>query len=121
MRLRGLKSSQTPLLPEVDAYLHLLVLLHLLDESPKNALDCADQLMSKVVLQHRRSFDPLAARCYYYLTRCYEKNDCVEKIRGLLHSRLRTTTLRNDYEGQAVLINCLLRTYIADNLYDQVR
>lgn len=36
-----------------------------------------------------------------------------------LHSRLRTATLRNDFEGQAVLINCLLRNYLHYNLYDQ--
>lgn len=35
-------------------------------------------------------------------------------------SRLRTCTLRKDYEGQAVLINCLLRNYLYYNLYDQV-
>ena len=28
--------------------------------------------------------------------------------------------LRNDFEGQAVLINCLLRNYLHYNLYNQV-
>ena len=40
---------------------------------------------------------------------------------SFLHSRLRTCTLRKDFEGQAVLINCLLRNYLFYNLYDQVR
>merc|ERR1711997_1386798 len=31
----------------------------------------------------------------------------------------RTATLRNDFEGQAVLINCLLRNYLNYNLYNQ--
>jgi 26S proteasome regulatory subunit N3 len=39
--------------------------------------------------------------------------------RTLLHSCLRTATLRNDFEGQAVLINCLLRNYLHYNLYNQ--
>ena len=37
----------------------------------------------------------------------------------MLHARLRTATLRNDYEGQAVLINCLLRAYLHSSLYEQ--
>ncbi len=36
-----------------------------------------------------------------------------------MHSRLRTAILRNDYEGTAVLINSLLRSYLQYNLYDQ--
>ena len=39
--------------------------------------------------------------------------------RATLHACLRTATLRNDFEGQAVLINCLLRNYLHFNLYDQ--
>ncbi len=39
---------------------------------------------------------------------------------SFLHSRLRTCTLRKDFEGQAVLINCLLRNYLFYSLYDQV-
>jgi 26S proteasome regulatory subunit N3 len=37
----------------------------------------------------------------------------------LFHSRLRTSILKNDYEGTAVLINVLLRSYLQYNLYDQ--
>ena len=40
-------------------------------------------------------------------------------FRPALHARLRTATLRNDFEGQAVLINCLLRNYLHYNLYNQ--
>ena len=40
-------------------------------------------------------------------------------FRSALHARLRTATLRNDFEGQAVLINCLLRNYLHYNLYNQ--
>ena len=41
------------------------------------------------------------------------------QVRSILHNRLRTATLRNDFEGQAVLINCLLRNYLHYNLYNQ--
>ena len=39
---------------------------------------------------------------------------------SFLHARLRTSTLHHDEEGQAVLINLLLRNYLHYNLYDQV-
>jgi len=63
--------------------------------------------------------DLIAARCYFYYSRSYELDQKLDQIRQFLHARLRTATLRNDYEGQAVLINCLLRNYIHYNLYDQ--
>ena len=123
VRLRGPKSALTPLIPEVDCYLHLLVLLRLMDAEKKDqqAVKCADALVAKVSAQNRRSLDPLAARCYYYYSRAHENVGRLGEIRGFLHARLRTATLRNDYEGQAVLINCLLRSYVNQNLYDQVR
>ena len=40
---------------------------------------------------------------------------------SFLHARLRTCTLHHDEEGQAMLINLLLRNYLHYNLYDQVR
>lgn len=67
-RLRGPKSALTPLLPEVDTYLHLLVLLHLIDHAPstnegkKSRLECADALLKKILAQNRRSMDHIAAR-----------------------------------------------------------
>ena len=36
-----------------------------------------------------------------------------------LHARLRTCTLRSDFEGQATLLNLLLRNYLLYNMYDQ--
>lgn len=143
-RLRGAKSALTPLLPEVDCYLHLLILVFLLDGNrlDERTVECANELMQKLVAQNRRSLDHIAARCYFYYTRynqghcfsfkdfrpfthywhrrrCFEKRGEIGGIRGLLHSRLRTATLRNDFEGQAVLINCLLRSYVEHNLFDQ--
>lgn len=119
-RMRSSKSSVTPLLPEVDTYIHLLVLLKLIDgQKYGDAVQCSDLLMQKVTAQNRRILDLIAAKCYFYHSRSYELTDQLEKIRGFLHSRLRTATLRNDYEGQGVLINCLLRNYLHYSLYDQ--
>lgn len=38
---------------------------------------------------------------------------------SFLHARLRTATLRHDADGQATLLNLLLRNYLQYNLYDQ--
>ncbi len=121
-RLRGPKSALTPLLPEVDAYLHLLVLAFLMDKkATEKAVECAEALVKKVVAQNRRTMDHIAAKVYFFYSMVYEECDSKSSaaIRGFLHGRLRTATLRNDFEGQAVLVNCLLRSYIKDNLYDQ--
>jgi 26S proteasome regulatory subunit N3 len=117
-RPRTAKSA--PLLPETDIYLHLLVLIYLLDQKKfKPAVECANALMDKVTAQNRRTLDMLAAKCYYYYGRAYEVTNQLEKIRSFLHGRLRTCTLRSDHEGQSSLMNLLLRNYLAFNLYDQ--
>ena len=76
--------------------------------------------MTKLKILNRRSLDLIASRCVFYFSRAYELDGKLEQIRPFLHARLRTSTLRNDFEGQAVLINCLLRNYLHYNLYDQV-
>ena len=48
IRLRGAKSAFSPLLPEIDCYLHLLVLVYLKDlgeSSAEAAVRCADDLV----------------------------------------------------------------------------
>lgn len=132
-------------LPEVDAYYQLLTLVRLLDANLlEKASTCgkknkdfilfyflikekltpfnfflAQQLMNKITSQNRRSLDLIAAKSYFYHSRVAELTNKLDTIRGFLHARLRTATLRNDFEGQAVLINCLLRNYLHYSLYDQ--
>ncbi|CAF0724321.1 unnamed protein product [Brachionus calyciflorus] len=112
--------SPAILLPEVDLYIHLLVLIFAIDrQKNKQAIDLAEKMMEKITSQNRRTLDFIAARCYFFYTRIYEIAGKLDQIRYFLHSRLRTAVLRNDYEGTAVLINCLLRSYLEFNLYDQ--
>jgi len=114
------KTATLPLIPELNVYFNLLVLVNLIDSGRYTiAVKCSDQLMQIVNSHNRRTLDSLAARCYYFHTRCYELVGQLNQIKSFLHSRLRTATLRNDYEGQAVLLNCLLRLYLNYNLYDQ--
>lgn len=106
--------------PEVDVYIHLLVVVRLLDGNKlEEASNCSQQLMNKINSQNRRTLDLIAAKCYFYHSRCAELTGKLDTIRGFLHARLRTATLRNDFEGQAVIINCLLRNYLHYSLYDQ--
>lgn len=113
---------RSQLVLEVDVYIHLLVLLRLLDNDKKDqAIACSDLLMTKVTSVNRRTLDLLASRCYYYHSRAYEVNNKLEEIRAFLHQRLCGATLRKDHEGQAVLINCLLRNYLHYSLYDQAQ
>lgn len=117
---RSAKTAQQPLLPELDCYFHLLVVLHLIDlERYEKAVSCSDLLMQKIVASNRRSLDILAARSFFYHVRCYELVQRLGSLKTFLQARLRTATLRNDCEGQAVLLNCLLRLYLHYNLYDQ--
>lgn len=118
----GLKSrpATKPPVPEVDVYFHLLTLVRLLDDKllPK-AMQCSEALMKKMTSQNRRTLDLIAAKSYFYHSRIAELTNNLESIRQFLHARLRTATLRNDFEGQAVIINCLLRNYLHYSLYDQ--
>jgi len=114
------KASATPLYPEVDFYVSLLVLINLIDGNKgAEAVECAQQIFMKLDTQNRRTLDQISAKCYFYFSRAYEIVQKLDTIRSALHSRLRTATLRNDFEGQAVLINCLLRNYLHYNLYNQ--
>ncbi|XP_057292701.1 26S proteasome non-ATPase regulatory subunit 3-like isoform X2 [Hydractinia symbiolongicarpus] len=114
------KKSFVQLLPEIDAYIHLLCIVYLIDtKSYEKAISCADNLTQKVACHNRRTLDPLSAVCYFYYARAYELLDRLKDIRPFLHARLRTATLRHDNDGQVMLLNLLMRNYIHYNLYDQ--
>lgn len=88
-------------LPEVDAYIHLLALVRLIDANEMRlAAQCSETLMRKIVGHNRRTLDLIAAKSYFYHTRVAELNGTLESVRSFLHARLRTATLRNDYEGE---------------------
>lgn len=119
-RPRSGKLASSPLIPEIEVYLHLLVLIHLIDSKKlEKAVVCSDKLMQKLVHQNRRTLDILAARCYFYHSRAYELTHQLEKVRAFFHTRLQTSVLRCDYDGQATLLNLLLRNYLKYNLIEQ--
>ncbi|BHF57281.1 26S proteasome non-ATPase regulatory subunit 3 [Sparganum proliferum] len=112
--------SNVPIPPEVEVYLHLLLLIHLIDEGKsKQATRCSSLLMERTQEVNRRTMALLASRCFFYHGRAFELDGRLEEIRPFLHSRLRTATLKNEHDCQAVLINLLLRNYLHYNLHDQ--
>uniref|UniRef100_A0A452USR6 26S proteasome regulatory subunit RPN3 n=1 Tax=Ursus maritimus TaxID=29073 RepID=A0A452USR6_URSMA len=88
-RPRTGKAASTPLLPEVEAYLQLLVVIFLMGSKRyKEAQQISDDLMQKLSSQNRRALDLVAAKCYYYHARVYEFLDKLDVVRspGLLLS-----------------------------------
>ncbi|XP_067824969.1 26S proteasome non-ATPase regulatory subunit 3 [Heptranchias perlo] len=119
-RPRTGKAASVPLLPEAEAYLQLLLVIYLTNNKRyTEAQKCSDDLMQKIAAQNRRALDLVAAKCYYYHARVYEFLNKLDAVRSFLHARLRTATLRHDADGQATLLNLLLRNYLQYNLYDQ--
>ncbi|SAM07506.1 hypothetical protein [Absidia glauca] len=112
--------KKSAILPEIDIYLHLNVIIYLLD---KKELDkgarLANATVDRLVPLNRRTLDLLAARIYFYHARFYELADRLAEIRPMQLAAQRTASLRHDDETQATLLNLLLRNYFVHNLYDQ--
>ncbi|CAH2294768.1 26S proteasome non-ATPase regulatory subunit 3 [Pelobates cultripes] len=119
-RPRTGKAASVPLLPEVETYLQLLLVIHLMNSKRyTEAQKVSEDLMQKNSSQNRRALDLVVAKCYYYHSRIFEFLNKLDVVRSFLHARLRTATLRHDADGQATLLNLLLRNYLHYNLYDQ--
>ncbi|KAA1472060.1 hypothetical protein DENSPDRAFT_838215 [Dentipellis sp. KUC8613] len=107
--------------PEVEIYLRLLVLHHLLTNQSHygKALELAQETIQKIQSLNRRSMDPIAAKVWFAVERAYELGAELSDARPLFLAAQRTASLRHDDETQASLINRLLRSYIQYSLYDQ--
>lgn len=68
------KQSQAEPLPEVDIYLRLLIIHHLLTSPPNytKAARLAHETVEKMQTLNRRSMDPIAAKVWYAVERTYE-------------------------------------------------
>lgn len=106
--------------PEVLAYLHLLVVLMLIDNhSLPDAVATSSALVNSVTESNRRTMDDINSRAYFYYSRAVELSGPIAPIRSQLLAAYRTATLHHDSASQAVLLNLLLRNYIRYHLYDQ--
>ncbi|CEJ03868.1 hypothetical protein RMCBS344292_17843 [Rhizopus microsporus] len=107
-------------LPEVDMYIHLNVLIFLLDKNEiEQGIELSTKAVERIVSMNRRTMDQLAARIYFYHARFHELTNRLAEIRPIQLAAHRTATLRHDVESQATLLNLLLRNYFYHNLYDQ--
>ncbi|KAF9433517.1 26S proteasome non-ATPase regulatory subunit [Entomortierella beljakovae] len=106
--------------PEVDIYLHLLVMIFLLDKGQlEKGIELSNITVKNVQELNRRSLDQLAAKVYFYYARFYELSGRLAEIRPVLLNAQRTATLRRDDDTQSTLINLILRNYFHYNLFDQ--
>jgi len=116
------QSTSQNIIPEVDLFIHLLVLLFSLDQKKvKESHELVEKMMEKILSYNRRTLDAISSKCYFYYARVYELVGRLDQIRPLFHARLRTSILHNDFESVATLINCLLRSYLHYNLFDQAQ
>eukprot|EP01100_Stratorugosa_tubuloviscum_P001873 TRINITY_DN1425_c0_g2_i1.p1 TRINITY_DN1425_c0_g2~~TRINITY_DN1425_c0_g2_i1.p1 ORF type:complete len:531 (-),score=208.54 TRINITY_DN1425_c0_g2_i1:138-1631(-) len=107
-------------LPEVEIYLQLLVTIFLIDKKNYElATECASSLINRIQSFNRRTLFPLGAKAFFYYSRCFELQNRLSEIRGILLAAHRTACLRHDEEGQATLLNLILRNYLHYNMYDQ--
>ncbi|KRZ80574.1 26S proteasome non-ATPase regulatory subunit 3, partial [Trichinella papuae] len=115
----GMMPSSIGSLPQVEAYIYLLVLVFLMKENKhEEAFTCSMNLVLLVQQHSRRSLDPFAAKAYYYYCLINERKGNLPNLIGPLMKRLQSATLHHEVESQAVLTNCLLRAYILQNMYD---
>ncbi|KAI6183118.1 26S proteasome non-ATPase regulatory subunit 3 [Aphelenchoides bicaudatus] len=96
---------KTTPVPELELYIHLLVLLHLTDEKNYElALVCAKNFIEYAEKYDKRLLDPFLAKGYFYLSLISEHTGRIETLPLILNSQLRFATLRRQYELQATLI-----------------
>uniref|UniRef100_A0A914W423 PCI domain-containing protein n=1 Tax=Plectus sambesii TaxID=2011161 RepID=A0A914W423_9BILA len=104
--------------PEVEVFVHLLVVIFLMDQRRNQEVEESVQSLLHRIEQHdKRALDPVAAKAYFSLALVLERMGRFDDIKSYLNSRLRTATLRREYDSQAVLINCLLRSYLLSKQY----
>jgi len=103
-----------------EHYLHLLLVIFLIDQNKHDlAAQCSSLLIERVQQFNRTTLNPLSARAYFYYSRSHELIHKLDQIRPVLLAAFRTANLRHNDEGQAYLLNLLLRNYLEYNLYDQ--
>jgi 26S proteasome regulatory subunit N3 len=111
--------APTTVLPEVEVFLCTLCVTTLLRYGlHTEAAWAASILVASIEGYNRRSLDLLSSRAYFYYSLSFEKLGKLSDIRPTLLKFYRTTCVRRDEMGQAVLLNLLLRNYLHYNLIE---
>lgn len=112
--------GESPVLPEVDIFVHLLIVVWLYHGGRSGEFQELVQITVRRLREYnRRSLDYLGAKVWFYYSLSVEGSAKFEEIRPELLSALRTATLRRDVETQASLITLLLRNYLSTNKVSQ--
>ncbi len=77
------KARKKETLPEVDAYLFLLVIIFLVDSKNLSKAITASTALVEKIQNHsnRRTLSSLSSKAYFYYSRSYELNNRLEEIR----------------------------------------
>lgn len=101
------------ILPEVNAFLHLMTQLYLLDSGKLSELVAFNQsVVAMLAAYNRRTLDFIQAKIWFYVARASELQNDLLSVRPLLTTALRSATLRHDDESTASIITLLLRNYL---------
>ena len=119
--------SATLLIPEVEVYIYLVIIVTMLRYAGKNnnsvaysdIVESVNEIIDYIRSYNRRSLDQLNSKIYFYLSFCYEKISKLENIRPVILALYRTACIRHDEMSQAVLLNLILRNYLHYNLVEQ--
>ncbi|KAJ8572217.1 hypothetical protein K7X08_008728 [Anisodus acutangulus] len=108
------------LVPELEIYCYLLVLIFLIDQKKYNeAKTCSSESIVRLKNMNSRTSDVLASKLYFYYSLSYELAGDLAEIRGNLLAFYRSATVRHNNLSQETLVNLLLRNYLHYNLYDR--
>ncbi|PIO56659.1 hypothetical protein TELCIR_21941, partial [Teladorsagia circumcincta] len=77
---RPTRKTTTPS-AESELYIHLLVLLHLVDGNKlDDAKKCAEMLIARADSIDKRSLDPMVAKAIFYLALIYERQHKLHEL-----------------------------------------
>jgi 26S proteasome regulatory subunit N3 len=107
------------ILPEVEVYLFTLVVTTLMRYNlNEDAVLASSFLLERIRTFNRRSLDQFSSKAFFYYSLAHEKVNRLDTIRPTLLAFYRTSCVRRDEMGQAVLLNLLLRNYLEYNLVE---
>eukprot|EP01017_Pseudomicrothorax_dubius_P022917 TRINITY_DN2467_c0_g3_i3.p1 TRINITY_DN2467_c0_g3~~TRINITY_DN2467_c0_g3_i3.p1 ORF type:complete len:495 (+),score=173.24 TRINITY_DN2467_c0_g3_i3:27-1511(+) len=101
---------------EVELYLGTMLSIYLVKKrSLAIAAQHLDNALRLIKELNRRHLDMLRAIIYFYYSRVAELNGSLKAIRQELLEGYRTSVVNKDEIGQAILLNLLLRNFLAFN------
>ena len=112
----------TSVLPEIEVFVFTLIVTTLLRVGlDGEAAYASTVLVSRIKTFNRRSLDLFSSKAFFYFSLAFERTNKLEHVRSTLLALYRTACVRRDENGQAMLLNLLLRNYLHYNLVEQAQ